>query len=149
MDTASLLSAINPDELGVWAPTLSGWKRGLFDSEDEVAEYMVHGGPMSPTASANGRPSGHDPRPDRKYWNFVRDEMHVFLCKDEKRYKDLWKSIGALQQQSTAAIVGLIAAYIGGLLSAPATLLSGFVAVCLYGMLKIGKEAYCRKVVER
>ncbi|MET0964136.1 MAG: hypothetical protein ABWY05_15165 [Noviherbaspirillum sp.] len=149
MDATILVSAINPDELSAWAPPLSAWKRGLLTSEDEVAEFMVQGGPTSPTAYAGGPPSGGDPRPDRKYWDFVREEMHVFLCKDDKRYKDLWKSIGALQKQSTAAIVGLIAAYLGGLASAPATLLAGFVAVCLYGAAKIGKEAYCRLAAQR
>jgi hypothetical protein len=149
MNTASLLSAIDPDELSVFAPSLSGWKRGLFANEDQVAEFMVQGGATSPTASATGGPAGQDPRPNRKYWDFVKQEMHVFLCKDDKRYKDLWKSIAALQKKSTTAIVGLIAAYLGGLISAPATLLAGFVAVCLYGMLKIGKEAYCQQAAQR
>lgn len=149
MNTASLLTSIDPDELSIFAPSLSGWKRGLFDNEDQVAEYMVQGGAMSPTASENGAPAGPDPRPDRKYWDFVKEEMHVFLCKDDKRYKDLWKSINALQKKSTTAIVGLIAAYLGGLISAPATLLAGFVAVCLYGIAKIGKEAYCQQAAQR
>jgi hypothetical protein len=144
MDTQSLLSDINPDELTIFAPTLSAWRRGLLNSEDEVAQLMVYAGPMSPTASAGGAPS-QDKRPDRKYWDCVKEEMHVFLCKDDKRYTDLWKRISDLENRSTTALVGLIAAYLGSVLGAPATLLTGFVAVCLYGMIKIGKEAYCRQ----
>jgi len=144
MDTQSLLSDINPDELTVFAPTLSAWRHDLLNSEDQVAQFMVYGGPMSPTASAGGPPS-QDKRPDRRYWDAVKEEMHTFLCTDDKRYKDLWKRISDLESRSTTTLVGLIAAYLGSVLGAPATLLTGFIAVCLYGMIKIGKEAYCRQ----
>ncbi len=70
--------------------------------------------------------------------------MYLFLCKDDKRYRELWKRIAALEKKSTGAIVGIVAAFLGQIIGAPATLLAGFVAVCIYGAAKLGKEAYCR-----
>jgi hypothetical protein len=76
----------------------------------------------------------------------VKEEMGVFLCKDDKRYRELWKRIAAQEKKSTTALVGVIAAFLGQVVGAPATLLAGFVAVCLYAVAKLGKEAYCRYI---
>jgi hypothetical protein len=145
MDTKTLLETVNPDELTVEAPNLIAWKRGLVDNMDDVAQFMYRGGPYSPQASAGRRPE-EDRRPEKRYWDLVKEEMGVFLCKDDKRYRELWKRIAALEKKSTTALVGVIAAFLGQVVGAPATLLAGFVAVCLYAVAKLGKEAYCRYI---
>jgi hypothetical protein len=71
--------------------------------------------------------------------------MRIFLCTDDARYEPLWKRITNLEKRNTSAVVGVIAAFLGQIVGAPATLLAGF-AVCLYGAAKLGKEAYCRHV---
>ena len=145
MDTKPLLDSFNPDELTVEAPNLIAWKLGLVDNMDDVAQFMYQGGPLSPQAST--RPPGEqDRRPQKKYWELVKEEMSVFLCKDDKRYKELWKRIAALEKKSTTALVGVVAAFLGQVIGAPATLLAGFVAVCLFAIAKLGKEAFCRYV---
>jgi hypothetical protein len=148
MDTKSLLDAVNPDELTVEAPNLIAWKLGIVDNMDDVAQFMYRGGPFSPQASTRPPPA-EDKRPEKKYWELVKEEMGVFLCKDDKRYRELWKRITALEQKSTTALVGVIAAFLGQVIGAPATLLAGFVAVCLYAVAKLGKEAYCRYLNQR
>lgn len=142
MDTASLLAAIDPKELTYEETSLIAWEIGAVSSDEEVASFMYRGGNFPPRASA--KPSkAEDRRPDQKYWNYVKAEMRLFLCTDDKKYRALWKQIAGLQKKSTTAIVGLIAAFLGELVGAPAALLAGFVAVCLYAVLKVGKEAYC------
>jgi hypothetical protein len=143
MDKKSLLDAIDPDQLTVEAPNLIAWKLGSVYNMDDVAQFLYRGGPWSPQASTRASPT-EDKRPDKKYWELVREEMGVFLCKDDKRYKELWKRISALEKKGTAAIAGVVAAFLGQVIGAPATLLAGFVAVCLYAVAKIGKEACCR-----
>ncbi len=143
MSTQPALPEIDLSELMVSAPTLIAWKLGLVHSEDEAAAFMYHGGPVSPTASEKPTP-GDDDRPDRSYWEAVKTEMHAFLCTDDKRYQELWKRIRALESKSTTALVGVIATFLGASIGAPATLIAGFVAVCLYGVAKLGTEAYCR-----
>ena len=143
MDTKALLSDIDLGELTATAPPLVAWKLGLVENEDQVAAFMYRGGPVSPQASAGGKP-GEDRRPDKRYWEAVKAEMHLFLCTGDKRYRELWKRIDALEGKGTTALVGVIAASLGATLGAPATLVAGFVAVCLYGIAKLGKEAYCR-----
>lgn len=145
MDTKTLFDAFNPDELTAEAPNLIAWKLGLVDNMDDVAQFMYRGGPLSPRAATHP-PAAEDMRPEKKYWELVKEEMSIFLCKDEQRYQALWKRIAALEKEGTAALVGVISAFLGQLIGAPATLLAGFVAVCLYGVAKLGKEAYCRYV---
>ena len=148
MNTQSLLSEIDLGELTASAPPLIAWKLGLVQSEDEVAAFMYYGGPASPRASVGGTP-GEDRRPDRSYWEAVKTEMHHFLCTNDKRYREIWKRIDALEGKGTTALVGVIATSLGATIGAPATLIASFVAVCLYGVAKLGKEAYCRSANQR
>jgi hypothetical protein len=142
MDSQALLESLNATDLTVEATALIAWDIGVVSTEDEVANFMYRGGGFPPQASTKPPPS-EDRRPDRKYWEFVKAEMHVFLCTDDKKYRALWKQIGDLQKKSTTAIVGVVATFLGASVGAPATLLVGFVSVCFYAALKVGKEAYC------
>ena len=142
MNTSDLLANLDAGELTYEATALIAWEIGAASSQEEVASYMYRGGLFPPQASTKP-PNTDDRRPDRKYWDFVKSEIRIFLCTDAKKYRQLWKQINDLQKKSTTAIVGLIAAFLGQLIGAPATLVSGFVAVCLYAALKLGKEAYC------
>ena len=142
MDTSALLQSVNPNELTLEATALAAWAIGAVSTADEVASFMYQGGRFAPQASLRS-PQSADSRPHRKYWGFVKTEMRIFLCTDGKKYRALWKDISELQKKSTTAIVGVIAAFLGDWAGAPATLLAGFVAVCLYAAIKVGKEAYC------
>jgi ABC-type dipeptide/oligopeptide/nickel transport system permease subunit len=146
--TQTLVSKIDLDELTASAPPLIAWKLGLVESEDEVAAFMYHGGLVSPQASAGGT-RGEDHRPPKTYWEAVKTEMHMFLCTTDKRYRELWKRIAAIEGKGTTALVGVVATFLGASIGAPATLIAGFVAVCLYGVAKLGKEAYCRYASHR
>ena len=146
MDMLSLLTFVEAEELEYEAPSLYMWKLGAVSDAEGVAQFMYLGGPIPPQASASRRPPPEDPRPEKKYWEFVGTEMRTFLCTDDKRYRALCKQIEELKKKSTTAIVGVIAAYLGASIGVAATLISGFVAVCLYAALKVGKEAYCQYV---
>ena len=142
MDTQTLLAEIDARELTYEAPPLFAWEIGIASTDEEVANLMYRGGRFPPQMSTRRTPP-EDTRPEKTYWDHVKNEMRLFLCTDDKKYKALWKQIDAMQKKSTTAIVGVIAAFLGSSLGAPATILAGFVAVCLYAALKVGKEAYC------
>ncbi len=144
MDSQMLLEAVDAEELLIEAPNLYAWKFGAVSDFEGVAQFMYQGGPFPPQASASRPPRTEDPRPEKKYWEFVKTEMHVFLCTNEKRYRALWKEIENLRKKSTTAIVGVIATFLSASIGVAATFLSGFVAVCLFAALKVGKEAYCK-----
>ena len=142
MNAQSLLQHLDTNELINEASALTAWDIGVVDNAEDVARYMVHGGPFPPQASAKDRkPVDH--RPDKKYWMYVKKEMFAFLCTDDKRYYDLWKQIDAHKEKSTTAIVGIIATFLGESIGAQTTLLVGFISVCLCTVIKIGKEAFC------
>ena len=143
MNAQALLQEINANELTYEASALIAWELGFVSNAEDVAEFMYRGGPFPPQASAKPPQSLEDRRPDKKYWQFVKQEMHTFLCMDDERYRELWKQIDALQNKTTTTLVGVIAAFLGASLGAPATLVAGFVAVCLYAAVKLGKEAFC------
>lgn len=147
MDTQSLLQALEPAELTFEATALFAWDICAVSNAEDVAKFMYRGGPFPPSASAKPPPVG-DRRPEREYWHFVKKEMHAFLCTEDRRFRELWKQIDAFQKKSTTAIVGVIATFLGASIGAAATLLAGFVAVCLYAIIKVGKEAYCSYAVQ-
>lgn len=147
MNTQNLISIINTDELTYEATSLMAWEMGVVDNIDDVAQFMWKGGPFPPQASAK-RPSKiklseDDPRPKKKYWYFVKNEMFRFLCENNPKYKELWIRIGKLENKSTSAIVLVISGYIGEKSGVEGIILAGFVAVCLYGAAKVSKEALC------
>ena len=148
MDQSELLAHLNTSELAVEATALMAWEIGAVDDMESVAQFMYRGGPWPPQASA--RPPRHiklsedDPRPEKKYWLMVKEELRSFLCTNDKKYKELWSRISALEKNGTSAIVLVISGYLGERFGLHASLLAGFVAVFFYGVIKVGKEAYCR-----
>lgn len=145
MNAEALLVALNKDQLVYEASPLVAWELGAAETIDDVAEYMYKGGRHPPQASVKPPPVlGPDRRPPKSYWGYVKSEFHVFLCSPDQRYSELWNRLGKIENQGTTAIVGVISAYMGSRLGIEAGVISGFVAVCLYGALKIGKEAFCK-----
>lgn len=147
MDAEELINIIDTDDLTYEATSLMAWEMGAVDNIDDVARYMWRGGLAPPQASAK-RPrrfplSEEDHRPEKKYWDLVKREMFEFLCERHEKYDSLWKRIGALEKKSSHMLVVVISGYIGEKSGVEASMLAGFVAVCLYGLAKISKEAYC------
>ena len=153
MDAKSLIEVLDKNDLTTEASALVAWEIGAAKSVDEVAQFMCRGGPWPPQAALKAprriRLSEDDHRPERKYWEYVKTEMAIFLCEDDKRYRELWRRLGSLEKKSTTALVAVIAAYFGEKAGVQAVLLTGFVAVCLYGATKLGKEAFCRYLKDR
>jgi hypothetical protein len=148
MDVEFLLATLNKDQLIYEASPLVAWDIGTAETIDDVAEYMYKGGRYSPQASAKPpQVHGPDQRPSKKYWDCIKSEFLVFLCSSDQKYSELWNRLGKIQNQGTTVIVGVISAYMGSKLGIEAGVVSGFVAVCLYGALKIGKEALCKYLI--
>lgn len=150
MNAQSLVSLINIDDLTYEATSLMAWEIGAVDNIDDVAQFMWHGGPYPPQASAK-RPrrfqlSEDDPRPHKKYWELVKKEMFSFLCEDSPKYKALWERIGKLEKKSSSALLLVISGYVGEKAGMEGSILAGFVAVCLYGAAKVSKEAFCEYI---
>lgn len=148
MDAQTLINHIDSIELTYEATPLMAWEIGAADNVDDVAQFMWKGGPIPPQASVK-RPgriklSEEDPRLEKRYWDFVKKEMFLFLCENDPKYKELWDRIGKLENKSTSALVLVISGYIGEKAGVEGSLLAGFVAVCLYGAVKISKEALCQ-----
>lgn len=153
MTASELLSELSGSELVAEATALTVWEIGAVSDMDAVARFMYRGGPYPPQAST--RPPRHfqlsddDHRLDKKYWEAVKVELTTFLCTNDKKYKELWARIDGLKSKGTNAIVLVIAGYLGEKFGLQATLLAGFVAVFFYGVLKVGKEAYCRVALKQ
>lgn len=139
---AELVNSLDITDLMSEAPAIVAWKQDLVSDIDSTAQFMWRGGPY-PVMSAK-RPDPVDPRPDKSYWLAVKQEMRLFLCTDDKKYKELWRRVKELDTKSTHAMVAMISAYLGSIIGVAGTAIAGFVALCLYGVVKIGKEAYCR-----
>nr|WP_136252535.1 hypothetical protein [Ningiella ruwaisensis] len=84
-----------------------------------------------------------DNRPPKSYWTSVKSEFHLFFCTDDKRYDKLRKQLDEAVTPTSTAIISIISAFIGDMVGVEAGVIVGLIAVCLYGVLKVGKEAYC------
>jgi hypothetical protein len=80
------------------------------------------------------------------YWGAVRDEVHVFLCTDDKRYAAIKTQIASRAKGSQTVVIGAISAAIAGSISVPIGAVFPLAALCFLAVLKIGKEAYCKHV---
>ena len=143
VNAQKLIASLDSKQLAAEATALMAWETGAVTDAESVAKFMYRGGPLLPQAAIR-RPGHHDLRPEKKYWDFVRDEMHAFLCTDDQRYHELWQRINALEKNARSTLIPVIAAFLGQFVGAPATLLAGFVTVCLYAAAKLGTAAYCK-----
>ena len=148
MNAQSLFEMIKANELELEAPALFSWKFNENSNMEEVASFMYKGGRLPPQNSAFGSPPEKDNRPEKRYWEYVKKEMHTFLCTDNEYYKELWAKIDDLGEKSTKPIVAIISATIGSTIGVTGTIISGFVAVILYATLKIGKKACCEYIAK-
>lgn len=148
MNSSELLAVLDPTELTYEASALMAWEIGAVHDMDSVAQFMYRGGPWPPQASAREprriQLSEDDHRPEKKYWTLVKDELTIFLCTNDKKYKELWSRVNAIEKKGTGAILVIVSGYLGEKFGLSASVLASFVAVFFYGVLKVGKEAYCR-----
>lgn len=148
------ITRLNPRKLVPIAPAIAYLEMGHVTTMDEVAQFMVKGGAEVKTfalkndyggrfvAHAETRPP-KDKRPPKKYWLLVKHEFHLFLCTNDRKYGKLRRKLRSYGKKSEAMVISLIAAAIGSSIGVMAGVIAGFCAVCLYGVVKMGKEAFC------
>lgn len=151
------IEKIKPIDLVVEAPHVQIMD---FDNKytiDDAAALMVQGAPQF-FASLKDRKKeelikgyykkGYHKRvqtqlPPKDWWPRVKEEFHIFLCTDEKRYEKLREKLQDSANATSVTILSVISAAIGNSLGFEAGAIVGLVAVCLYAVIKFGKEAYC------
>ncbi len=143
---------IEPMDLIVEAPQIQLLDFSDKFTIDDAAALMVQGAPqffatLKPTEK-EALLKGHFKRsqeklPPKEWWPKVKYEFHVFLCTDDKKYRDLRKKLRESGNVTSTTILTMISAAIGSSLGFEAGFIVGLVAVCLYAVIKIGKEAYC------
>lgn len=82
-------------------------------------------------------------RPPKKYWEQVKIEFQILVCTSDKKYAELRKSLDEAKTKGTQFILVAIASTIASILGIEAGIISGFCAILLKSIIKIGKEAYC------
>lgn len=81
--------------------------------------------------------------PKEAYWARLKEEIHLLICTDDKRYAALRKKIAVGGGKSQTAIVGVIAAAIASNIGLLEGAVTPFVALMLIGVLEVGKNAFC------
>jgi tetrahydromethanopterin S-methyltransferase subunit G len=152
MNINLITDALTRKELLNIAPPLFALESGKVSSIDEIVDSMCSDGvsisDSYPRKGGLSIKSSSNTRPKKEYWPLVKDEFRIFLCTNNDKYTVLWKKLAQLEDKSTTTIVAVISAYMGSKIGVEGGLLSGLVAVCLFGMLKIGKEAFCQYISE-
>ena len=123
----------------------------VFDDDIETAaSLMYREGIASPVASTEEDSTMIDrmrvelnSRPPKNYWIAVKSEIRLLVCTDDEKYRKLREQLSLEAKKGTAPAVAAISAVVGSVLGVEATLIAGFIALALYAVIKVGKEAYC------
>jgi hypothetical protein len=70
--------------------------------------------------SDTGRLRAPTKRYKPNYWQAVKDEVHVFLCTNDKKYAGIKKQIVSNAKKSQTVVIGAISAAIAGSVGVPA-----------------------------
>lgn len=73
----------------------------------------------------------------------IKEQIYLFLCTDDSRYKKAKEEIEKYRGSATLTIVSFIAAGVASVLGLAAAIVVPFVAIALTAILAIGKGAYC------
>jgi hypothetical protein len=124
---------------GVWSGRRSTVIEITADEFDACSiEYL---GKMMPYHPAPGVMYSQPPH----YWRDVKDELHLFICTDDKKYADLRKSISTMGTKSQTTIVSTISAAMAIHIGLVAAAIVPFCALSLAVIARIGKNAWCRQ----
>lgn len=123
--------------------------------EQMILPYMLLGGPLPPVASAEPEEKlrerarkalENDPRPPKKYWKSVQEEINDLVCGNSEKYNELRGKLNRAAQTGEKGLATLIAANVAATMGVEAGLISGLVALCLFSIKSIGINAYCRSI---
>ena len=77
------------------------------------------------------------------FWGVVKNKFFFFFFTEHEKYEQLIKDIFKNIEHGKTITVGLVAAYIATHLGVEVGAITGFIAVLLYFLFKLGKETYC------
>lgn len=146
------IDKIEPLDLITEAPQIQILDFDDSYSIDDAAALMVQGAPQffaslktkEKEELIKGRyKRSYEELPPKEWWLKVKREFHVFLCTDDNKYADLRKKLKDSGNVTSTTVLSAIAAAISSSLGFELGSIVGLVAVCIYGAIKIGKEAYC------
>lgn len=130
-------------ELEEWLGELKTYQRTTMQifladaNPEEAAEKWI-----SATGSKNIAPFGgtRDPKP---FWDRFCEEFHKFIC-DDSAYVEERKALLSKGQTTARLLMMTISSAVGATIGYSATLLIPAVAVLLYTVGRIGRNAYCK-----
>jgi len=115
----------------------------LLGHELARSVYEVHAyrcGILSPSISSDRLMAVIAPR---NLWKEFKDEFHLFLCTNDRKYSKLRKDLQSKGSKTTTVVVSLISASLAQHFGTSAGLIVPFCALCLYTVFKVGVNAYC------
>ncbi len=146
-----ILEKIDKQDLIAYAPGLSILDLNpdsAFDLE-AVADSMVRGGPVYYNTAGTPHKGTADLRPPKKYWAQVKAEFYLFLCTDDPKYDELRSKLKVSSDETGKVALATLAGYFGSVLGAESGVIIGLLSVCIFGSIKLGREAYCAVLRER
>ena len=140
------IDSIDIDELKYEAPVLFV----LDDDPEKAALFLYREGYSSPMNAVGDKERFRRiaeeelrQRPSKKYWERVKEELHILICTKDPKYEKLRDSLQDANEKGTKYVITMISSAIGSVMGVEAGVISAFCAVLLHSVVKIGVEAYC------
>lgn len=89
-------------------------------------------------------PQGETINTHTKLMNALKAEFYLFMCTDDKRYAKLRTQVNERKGAIGVVGVGTISAYIGSTLGVTTAACIPYVALLLYSVVVMGKNALCK-----
>lgn len=79
----------------------------------------------------------------KSYFGALKKEIGILICTDDKKYDALRHKLKQYGENTKAPIIATVSATLAGVLGVAVGVISGFVAIIFYSVIKIGLNAYC------
>lgn len=121
-------------------------KRGELDYSRIFSGLKIEGSPHITKLPKRGftpcLPT-HNRKKPKNFWKSVKQEFFILVCTENKKYDSLRKKVIENLENGKTITVGIIASVIAKYLGVTVGSITGFIAILLYFLFKVGKEAYC------
>lgn len=89
------------------------------------------------------KPVDEDRFLEKDYWNYFLQELYEFLCTESPRYDRERRQLAKVDKTTSKLVVPAIAVAIGNTLGIAAGILTPFLALVLFAILKLTVNSWC------
>ncbi|ARI78807.1 hypothetical protein [Halobacillus mangrovi] len=127
-----------------WLDTLPNYQRDLVNELLSYYSYEEAAVTWLESSTSNTSPFSGQPQPEKKYFEYVKKEVHKLLCGDTNYEAERHELVQLAQKpENKNGIIAMVSALIGAKLGLAATFLAPVIVIIFLTIGKISLNAWC------